>query len=152
TAALGGFVVGVYEILLKREWKHLWLVLWIGGFFLYLGQQFVLVVRYYLPLYPFFAIYAGFFIFWLWDHAQALRVPWHTIARVATAVFVVIVVGYTVFWASAFTTIYMRPVSRIVAADWLRANVAPGTPIANEHWDDPLPFGGYQGLTTSSDG
>jgi YYY domain-containing protein len=152
TAALGGFVVGVYEILLKREWKHLWLVLWIGGFFLYLGQQFVLVVRYYLPLYPFFAIYAGFFIFWLWDHAKALRVPWNQIARGAVGAFIAAVVGYTLFWAGAFTSIYTRPVSRIAASDWLKANVPPGAVIANEHWDDPLPFGGYQGLTSSSDG
>lgn len=151
-AAFGGFVVGLYEILRYRKWNHLLLVLWVGGFFLYLGQQFVLVVRYYLPLYPFFAIYAGFFVFWLWEHAKGLRVPWNTVARVATAVLIAVVVGYTFFWANAFASIYTRPVSRLVASDWLKANVPPGAIIANEHWDDPLPFGGYQGLKSSSDG
>lgn len=151
-AAWAGFFVGIYEIVRYRKWNHLLMVLWIGGFFLYLGQQFVLVIRYYLPLYPFFVIYAAFFVFWLWDHAKQLRVPWNTIARVATAGFIAILFAYTAFWATAFTTIYMRPVSRIAASDWLKANVPPGAAIANEHWDDPLPFGGYQGLTTSSDG
>ncbi|MBI4673815.1 MAG: glycosyltransferase family 39 protein, partial [Chloroflexi bacterium] len=152
TAALGGFIVGLYEILRYRRWNFLLMTLWVGGFFLYLGQLFGLVVRYYLPLYPFFAIYAGFFIFWLWDRAKGLRVPWNIVARVATAAFIAVVVGYTLFWAAAFTLIYTRPVSRVVASDWLKQNIPPNAVIANEHWDDPLPFGGYKGLSTSNDG
>lgn len=151
-AAFGGFVVGVYQILRYRKWNHLLLVLWVGGFFLYLGQQFVLVVRYYLPLYPFFAIYAGFFVLWLWNQSRELRAPWHTVARVATAAFIAIVIGYTLFWANAFASIYTRPVTRVAASDWLKANVPPDGIIANEHWDDPIPFGGYEGLKSSSDG
>jgi uncharacterized membrane protein len=151
-AAFGGFLVGMYEILRYRKWNHLLMALWVGGFFLYLGQQFVLVVRYYLPLYPFFAIYAGFFVFWLWRQATLLRVPWRTVARVATVAFIAVVVGYTLFWANAFASIYTRPVTRIAASNWLKANLPPDAVIANEHWDDPIPFGGYQGLTSSGDG
>lgn len=160
-AAWAGFFVGVYEILRYRKWNHLLMVLWVGGFFLYLGQQFVLVIRYYLPLYPFLAIYAAFFVFWLWDHAKQVPMPWLTAARVARAVVVAIVVGYTVFWASAFTTIYMRPVTRLAASSWIVHNIPSGSVIANEHWDDPLPmrvegldpFGGmFRGLSSSSDG
>ena len=151
-AAWAGFLVGIYQILRSRKWNHLLIALWIGGFFLYQAQQFVLVVRYYLPLYPFLAIYAAFFLFWLWERARELQLPWRMIARVATMVFVGVVVGYALFWAFAFTSIYTRPVTRIAASDWLRANVAPNAKIANEHWDDPIPFGGYQGLKTSSDG
>ncbi len=151
-AAFGGFVVGLYEILRYRKWNHLLMALWVGGFFLYLGQQFVLVVRYYLPLYPFFAIYAGFFVFWLWEQAKGVRAPWRLGARVAAAALIGIVVGYTFFWANAFASIYTRPVSRIAASNWLKANVPPDAVIANEHWDDPLPFGGYKGLTSSDDG
>ncbi len=151
-AAFGGFIVGVYEILRHRQWNHLLMALWVGGFFLYLGQQFVLVIRYYLPLYPFFAIYAGFFVFWLWDHAAQTRAPWRVVARAATAAFIVVTLGYTFFWANAFASIYTRPVSRIAASNWLKANVPPDAVIANEHWDDPLPFGGYKGLSSSGDG
>lgn len=151
-AAWAGFLVGLYEILRFRKWNHLLIALWIGGFFLYQAQQFVLVVRYYLPLYPFLAIYAAFFIFWLFDRAKELQLPWRRLARVATVVFGGIVVGYALFWAFAFTSIYTRPVTRIAASDWLRENVARDAKIANEHWDDPIPFGGYEGLKTSSDG
>ncbi len=151
-AAWAGFFVGIYEIVFKRKWNHLLLVLWIGGFFLYQAQQFVLVVRYYLPLYPFFAIYGGFFIVWLWKQAREIRVPFGIVARVAVAAFIGIVVGYTLFWATAFASIYTRPVTRVAASDWLKQNVPQGAVIANEHWDDPIPFGGYKGLTTSSDG
>lgn len=160
-AAWAGFLVGIYEILRYRKWNHLLIVLWIGGFFLYQAQQFVLVIRYYLPLYPFLAIYAAFFVLWLWDHARQAPLPWLTLARVARAAVVVVVVGYTIFWASAFTTIYMRPVTRVAASKWIVHNVPQGSVIANEHWDDPLPmrvegldpFGGmFKGLSTSSDG
>ncbi|HZQ05207.1 MAG TPA: DUF2298 domain-containing protein [Anaerolineae bacterium] len=160
-AAWAGFIVGSYEILRYRKWNHLLLVLWIGGFFLYMGQQFVLVIRYYLPLYPFFAIYAAFFVFWLWDHAKLLQVPWNTIARAAVVLFAVIVIGYTLFWAGAFTSIYTRPVSRIAASIWMVHNIPEGSVIANEQWDDPLPmrvegmdpFGGmFKGLSSSGSG
>lgn len=160
-AAWAGFFVGIYQVLRHRNWNQLLLVLWIGGFFLYLGQQFVLVVRYYLPLYPFFALYAGFFVIWLWDRVQELTIPWKSVLRVATAVGIIIVVGYSAFWAAAFTTIYMRPVSRIAASVWMIHNIPVGSVIANEHWDDPLPmrventdpFGNmFKGLSSSSDG
>lgn len=160
-AAWGGFFVGIYEILRHRKWNQLLMVLWVGGFFLYLGQQFVLVVRYYLPLYPFFAIYAAFFLVWLWDHAGAVRVPWRTVARTAAAAVIVVAVGYSAFWAAAFTSIYMRPVTRIAASKWIIHNVPLHSVIANEHWDDPLPmrvegtdpFGNmFKGLSSSSDG
>lgn len=152
-AAWAGFFVGIYEILKYRKWNHLLLVLWIGGFFLYLAQQFVLVIRYYLPLYPFFAIYAGFFLFWLWEQAKQLRVPWRTVAKVGTAIVVAMVVGYALFWAAAFTSIYTRPVTRVAATNWILENLPRDAIIANEHWDDPLPLRvGYTGLKTSSDG
>lgn len=161
TATWAGFLVGIYEILRHRKWNHLLMVLWIGGFFLYQAQQFVLVIRYYLPLYPFFAIYAAFFVIWLWDKIKTLAVPWKTVARVAFAVLAVVMVGYTLFWAAAFTSIYTRPVSRIEASIWMVHNLPAGSVIANEHWDDGLPlrvegldpFGGmFRGLMSSSDG
>ncbi|MCC7163438.1 MAG: glycosyltransferase family 39 protein [Anaerolineae bacterium] len=160
-AAAAGYLVGVYEILRHRKWNHLLIVLWIGGFFLYQAQQFVLVLRYYLPLYPFFAIYAAFFVFWVWDRIETLVVPWKTVARVAFAVCVAVLVGYTLFWAAAFTSIYTRPVSRIAASIWMVRNIPAGSVIANEHWDDGLPlrvegldpFGGmFRGLSSSDDG
>ncbi len=81
--------------------------------------------------------------------------------RLAVLALFAIVIGYTLFWSLAFTTIYTRPVSRVTASRWIFENVPVGSIIANEHWDDPLPlrvdgkdpFGGmYRGLKSSSDG
>jgi len=68
----------------------------------------------------------------------------------------------TMLWGWGFLAIYRRPLSRVTASRWIYANIPPGKVIANEHWDDGLPFRidgkdgfgswGYRGLSTSSDG
>ena len=69
----------------------------------------------------------------------------------------VVVIG-TMLWGWAFLAIYRRPLTRITASEWLYNNVPDGSVVANEHWDDPLPFsldgkmgfkpsGMYYGLT-----
>jgi len=77
------------------------------------------------------------------------------VLRPLSFVICLIVIGYTLFWATAFATIYTRPVSRVAASHWIFENVPRGATLANEHWDDPLPlrvggrdpFGGmYRGV------
>jgi YYY domain-containing protein len=73
-----------------------------------------------------------------------------------------IVLIATALWGWGFEAIYRRPLTRITASEWMYDSIPPGTVIANEHWDDPLPlriegkdaFGsyGFKGLSTSSDG
>ena len=69
----------------------------------------------------------------------------------------------TLLWGWGFLAIYRRPLTRITASKWIYANVPQGSVVANEHWDDGLPFsidgkmsfrpsGTYYGLTPSSDG
>jgi YYY domain-containing protein len=50
------------------------------------------------------------------------------------------VVGWSAAWSFAFTRIYQLPVSRGAASMWIYKNVPPPAPMANEHWDDPLPL------------
>ena len=78
----------------------------------------------------------------------------------------VLLVGVTVLtmlWGWGFLAIYRRPLSRITATRWIYANVPEGSVVANEHWDDALPFsmdgrmsfkpsGMFSGLKSSSDG
>ncbi len=172
-AAWAGFLLALYRLLRYREWRHLLIVIWVGLTFGYFGQQYVKTMRYFLQIYPFLALLAGYFLVALWDKVteserrmtkdENLR-PSSSILRLASrvgvALIALVVIGYTLFWASAFTTIYTRPVSRVTASRWIIANVPPGSVIANEHWDDPLPlrvdgkdpFGGmFRGLP-SGDG
>ena len=53
---------------------------------------------------------------------------------------ILLVVSCTLLYALAFTHIYTTPVTRIAATEWIFENIPQGTPIANEHWDDPLPL------------
>ncbi|MGE5601438.1 MAG: DUF2298 domain-containing protein [Nitrososphaerales archaeon] len=80
----------------------------------------------------------------------------------AYAVMAVVVIA-TMLWGWGFLAIYRRPLSRITASKWLYQNAPQGSVLANEHWDDPLPFsidghiayggGGYfRSLTSSPDG
>ena len=43
-------------------------------------------------------------------------------------------------WGWGFLAIYRRPLSRITASRWIYANIPEGSVVANEHWDDALPF------------
>jgi len=211
-AAWAGFAFATGELIFKKRWEHLLIVLWIGITFAYTGQQFAKTIRYFLQLYPFLCLLAGYLLVKLWDRvyvtpalASGARVASTSaslsvnsakqspssnletpalpkgygasvassqrpllamtnrtlLARVGVALLALIVIGYTLFWSLAFTSIYTRPVSRVTASRWIFENVPHGSVIANEHWDDPLPlridgkdpFGGmYRGLKSSSDG
>ncbi len=155
-----GFIVAGIEIVLARRWQHLLGFFWVGGLFLYLGQQVAKTDRYYLPLYPFLALFAAYLLVWLgkkaagwWRVRPASPAIW--LGRVLAPVVILAVVGYTLFWAAAFTIIYTRTITRIEASRWVFANVPKGAVLGNEHWDDPVPlrvdgkdpFGGmYRGV------
>jgi YYY domain-containing protein len=69
----------------------------------------------------------------------------------------------TILWGWGFLAIYRRPLTRVTATKWIYDNIPEGAVVANEHWDDPLPFsmdgnlsfkpgGMYYGLTDPSTG
>ncbi len=152
--AWAGFAFALYRLIRFREWKHLLIVTWVGITFAYTGQQWVKPLRYFLQIYPFLALCAGWLLIEFWDRAaRAMR--YATVARIAVATLTIFVIGYTLFYATAFTSIYTRPVSRVTASRWIFDHVPRDSVLANEHWDDPLPlridgrdpFGGmYRGL------
>lgn len=167
-AAWAGFMIALYRLIRYREWHHLLILTWVAITFGYSGQQFVKTMRYFLQIYPFLCLLGGYVLVWLWDRigAHAGSQPMQsggllaTLKRPAVAIIVAIVIGYTLFWAAAFTTIYIRPVSRVTASRWIFENIKQGSVLGNEHWDDPLPlridgkdpFGGmYRGLKSSQD-
>ena len=165
-AAWAGFLLALYRLVRYREWQHLLIVAWVGITFGYSGQQFVKTMRYFLQIYPFLALLAGYFLVALWDKVRKANfrppsIVLRPLSQIAVGLVTLVVIGYTLFWATAFMTIYTRPVSRVTASRWIFANVPRGSVIGNEHWDDPLPlrvdnldpFGGmYRGLTSSQDG
>ena len=156
---------------------HILPVAWIGGMFLWQGLQYVQSMRYLLPIYPLLAMMAAWFLWWLVEKAQVagarsqvqdsnLQPSTFNLHRLAVPAAYTLLAGVTVLtmlWGWGFLAIYRRPLSRITATRWIYANVPEGSVVANEHWDDALPFsldgkmsfkpsGMFSGLKSSSDG
>ena len=71
-----------------------------------------------------------------WRRLRPLVAEWGPSAAVALGGFVLVA---STLWAVAFTRIYTRPTSRVMASQWIYQNVPKPAVMANEHWDDPLP-------------
>lgn len=125
--ALAGLVV-----LARRPRGHT--VLLVGALFALVmfgiqGATFSKFTRYYLPLTPFCALLAAHF----WSEIEKRRANWNWGALGAAAL--------TVAWGAAVASIYGRPHTRLAASQWIVANIAPRTTVANETvWDDGLPI------------
>jgi YYY domain-containing protein len=162
-AAWGGWLLAGWEIWWRRERAPgpvlVWA--WVLVLFAYQGSQWVASMRYFLPIYPALALFAALLLVRVWCRArEGTGVSGRRRAgrRAAAAGLAVLVVGGTLAWAWAFTSIYRRPHSRIAASRWIYATIPPGAVLAVEHWDDALPlplFGGasstvYRSLTLAN--
>jgi len=131
-AAWAGWAVAGYE-LLRGKYAHL--VLWVWGslMFVYQGFGWVKAMRYFLSLYPLFAILGAYLLIRL---CRASSRRWRYLG---CGIAVVVVVG-AALWTVAVFSIYQRPHTRVAASRWIYANVPPGVTVANEHYDWGLPL------------
>ncbi len=125
-----------------RHWpeqgRHLLLVAWAVINLGYFAFQFAKFLRYLLPVYPALAVLTAATLVWLWGPVSARARPWaRWVCRLAAPG----VLGATAIYAAMFSSIYSRPNARVEASEWIYANVAPGSALAVEHWDDALPLG-----------
>ncbi len=147
---------------------------WVGFYFYWQGGQFAKNMRYMLPISGVLTVFGA----WLLIHgirsiahrpqplSSTRDLGWAkwlpklspTFLRTASQWALVVVVIGTFAWAYAFTRIYTRPHSRVMAARWVLQHVPPGSTITYESWDDPLPLqvdGGnpwgtiYKGIQTN---
>ncbi|MBN2005637.1 MAG: glycosyltransferase family 39 protein [Anaerolineae bacterium] len=125
TLAWVGWGVLGWRIIRHRGWQHL--IVWVWGtlFFLYQGTQWVKSMRYFLPVYPVFTLFAAWFAIrgMEWTLSSELDTLWKRILRpLLLATPVVVLVG-AVAWAIAFLHIYAEPFTRIEASRWVYDNV-----------------------------
>lgn len=106
--------------------RELVTLVWTIPYFLVTGSFFAKFMRYMQPLTPFLMIYAA---------ALLWRVPKKGRRRLATGL---VLLG-TALYAFAFVNMYGEEHPWNAASRWMFENVEPGTLIASERWDDPLP-------------
>ena len=102
-------------------------------YFLLIGRSAVKFMRYMLPMYPFFAVLAGYGLSRIGNWKLGIR----------NYIFYGLLTLQTV-WLALFMSIYTQPNTRIMANEWILKNIPYGASIAVEHWDDRLPLEGSE--------
>ena len=119
----------IYFIFKKKfhQQFNLFLVLfWILFLFFYQGFQHVTTMRYFLPIYPFICLLSAFFI----SQIKYLNRP------PIKLILLLILLIYPL----SFISIYFKDHTRVTASKEIYQNIAVGSTIATEYWDDALPL------------
>ena len=140
-AAWAALAYGAWRLLRRGDLRVLLPLAFVALYFGFMGRQFTLYMRYFLPLYPALALLAGFGLVELMRGASELarrrRMPDLERAGYATVGLVLLA---SLLAGVAYLHIYRQPVTRVEASRWLLRNLQPGTTVATEHWDEGLPL------------
>ena len=109
-----------------RNWDLILIPLaWVLLTFVWQGMQYVKSIRYFLPIYPYLAMFAAVLVVGAWDWARGRR----RLARIVAAGLAAFVLAGTLAWAFAFIQIYTEPVTRVQATRWMYENVESGATL-----------------------
>src|SRR6185369_11149179 len=109
-----------------RKTKLLIVLIWCLLFFFYQSTQITKTMRYFIVLYPFFAIFAAFGFYYL--------------SKRLTVLIIGILVIPVLIWPLLFFSIYTKDHSRVMASNMIYSTLPAGSMILSEHWDDALPL------------
>lgn len=132
--AWAGFLAALWQwVRYGRDWRiHLLPLVWVGGYFLFMGTRWVKSVRYFLPIYPFLCLFAAWGLLALWHYSrtrgtqQSDAAPTQPRLRwsVPVGILMAIVLLGTLVWATAFTSaIYWTDNTRLRATRWTFENI-----------------------------
>lgn len=120
-------LIGMGVILLRYKQTHLLFILvWCLFFFFYQSTQITKTMRYFLILYPFFAIFAS--------------IGFYNVTKKLHPIILGTILLITSLWTFCFMAIYTKPHSRVQASYYLYDTIPYGSIILSEHWDDALPL------------
>lgn len=107
--------------------RHLVPIIWVSVFFLFMGTRWVKSMRYFLPIYPYICLFAGWFLVELGERFARTRENISVksqLKRISAGILLIITVLGTTIWAMAFThAVYAQDHSRIRASNWIYENI-----------------------------
>lgn len=109
-------------------------------YFLVVGSFAIGFMRYMLPLYPFFCLFAALFV-------SSAFVPLHKNKSLFSVLLLGTFLLSTLVWPFSFMHIYQKPPTRLSATEWMLQTIPPRKTLAIEHWDDALPLFGQERYT-----
>lgn len=122
-------------------------VAWVGLYFLFMGTRWVKSVRYFLPVYPFLLMLAGWALVELYRKASRQSQQGRNIYRDTVLVFALLTIIPSLLWANSFVQIYRQPVTRVAASEWMYEHIRSGATLLYEVNGQPqelqLPLKGY---------
>lgn len=128
-------IAGSLLILKKYLKKNLPAALLLFGFgsviFVYQGIQLAKYMRYFYPIYPLLAIFAGYAINQIFEVLKNKKM-----ACLISGTLLLL----SLVWTISFISIYGQSHSRIKASEWIYDNIPSGSKITSEEWDDGLPL------------
>lgn len=129
-------IAAVVTILNAKNSKHLLILLWALPYFITLNTYVVKYIRYLEPLFPFLCLFAGYYFVTLMRYLSTTKTKKFIAGLIST-----VIIGYTLFYALAFFSIYMRPHTFVVGSKWFYTNVPNNAFILSQHWDEGFPLG-----------
>ncbi|MFQ6057964.1 MAG: ArnT family glycosyltransferase [Anaerolineae bacterium] len=135
----------------QRRPREILLLSWALPYFLITGGLQVKYLRYMLPLTPFLCLMGAHLLISLLDwmkREQGTRKQGISrqgtrkqvlLVYLSTCVLASFVLFSTILYSLAFLYIYTQRHPWLQASEWIYRNVPPGTTLAIEHWDHPLP-------------
>lgn len=119
-------LIGIFFFFKTKKILYRVIASWALLFFFYQSTQYVKTMRYFLVLYPFFAIFAAYGYAYI---SQSMRKTF------------LIFLGMLIFlWPILFINIYTKPHTRVSASYWIEKHIPAHSTILTEYWDDPLPL------------
>ena len=130
--------------------------LWIAVFFLWQGSFFITTMRYFLPLYPFFILFAGHLLVQWWDSARPYQ-GFHFYGKTFSLgrIVAVMTVLLTTFWVAAFIHVYQKPHTRVAASEWITQHIPVAINLVFAHHEESsgehiIPLPGPEKITIGS--
>jgi YYY domain-containing protein len=134
--AIGSFILAIVTSIYKfKSSRHIVLLLWSIPYFVIINTYTVKYIRYMEPLFPFFCLFAGYYLVIL------IQKLWTTKTKKALSIVITsIIIGYTFFYALAFFSIYMKPHTTVTGSKWFYQNIPEDSYVLSQHWDEGFPL------------